>query len=669
MAHLPRFLPVILFPFLSLVAHCPASHGTPLPPTYDVSMCVDSPIWCGGVEIHYPFYLANATAYHYGAPFSCGYTDLKIACKDDGETQTPVIHLGRADYTVQNIFYNNNSFLLADADVLRGGDCPRVRHNVSFDEAWLQLRNTSSHDNLTFFFGCFSKQPGGGDPRPLGFDTDKYRINCTGSGNAPGGGASFVFADEELDNAQEYELAAHCGEIVTVPVRSEVLDLMASDQSMLARGGYGGLLRQGFELAWTRSTKDQCHRCENSGGRCAYGYAKAFLGCLCSGKVGDPYCKNSSASTVQPPRLDTKKTIIGHGNKKTTIGIVASTSCLLFLSLLILAFFLTCKYGSLPFKSKNKPRIESFLQKNGNLHPKRYNYADVKSMTKSFAVKLGQGGFGAVYKGNLSDGGQVAVKMLKDVKGDGEEFMNEVASISRTSHVNVVTLLGFCLQGSKRALIYEYMPNGSLERYTFGTNINSENILSWEKLFEIAIGIARGLEYLHRGCNTRIVHFDIKPHNILLDQDFCPKISDFGLAKLCLNKESAISIVGARGTIGYIAPEVYSKRFGTVSSKSDVYSYGMMVLELVGARDKNINADSESSSQYFPQWIYEHVDEYCISASEINGETTELVRKMIVVGLWCIQVIPTDRPTMTRVMEMLEGSTSNLELPPKVLLG
>jgi serine/threonine protein kinase len=234
---------------------------------------------------------------------------------------------------------------------------------------------------------------------------------------------------------------------------------------------------------------------------------------------------------------------------------------------LILVFFLTYKYGSLPFKSKDKPRIETFQEKNE--HPKRYTYADVKRMTKSFSVKLGQGGYGDV---DISDGCQVAVKMLKDTKGDGEEFMNEVESISRTSHVNVVTLLGFCLQGSKRALIYEYMPNGSLERYTFGTNINSENILSWEKSFEIAIGIARGLEYLHRGCNTRIVHFGIKPHNILLDQDFCRKISDFGLAKLCLNKESAISILGARGTIGYIAPEVYAKQFGTVSSKSDVYS-------------------------------------------------------------------------------------------------
>jgi len=134
-------------------------------------------------------------------------------------------------------------------------------------------------------------------------------------------------------------------------------------------------------------------------------------------------------------------------------------------------------------------------------------------MTKSFAHKLGQGGYGAVYRGNLADGREIAVKTLKDTEGDGEDFMNEVASISRTSHVKIVTLLGFCLQGRKRALIYEYMPNGSLERYTFGSNKSAErdNSLCWDKLFEIVIGIARGLEYLHNGCNTRIVHFDIKP--------------------------------------------------------------------------------------------------------------------------------------------------------------
>ncbi|VAH63043.1 unnamed protein product [Triticum turgidum subsp. durum] len=329
-----------------------------------------------------------------------------------------------------------------------------------------------------------------------------------------------------------------------------------------------------------------------------------------------------------------------YSKKTTRIYIIAVSSSIPMLCLLFFAFWLGYKKYGCKRKSKETARIESYLQKNGTVHPKRYAYAQVKRMTRSFAEKLGQGGFGAVYRGDLSDGRQIAVKMLKDFKTDG----------------------------SKRALIYDYMPNGSLERYAFKDSSEGGNTLGWEKLFEIAVGIARGLEYLHRGCNTRIVHFDIKPHNILLDQNFCPKISDFGLAKLCLNKESVISIGGARGTIGYIAPEVYSKQFGAVSSKSDVYSYGMMVLEMVGARDKNISPNTESSSQYFPQWIYEHLDEYCISASEINGEITEVVRKMIVVGLWCIQFSSTDRPTMTRVVEMLEGSTTGLELPPKVLL-
>jgi serine/threonine protein kinase len=287
-------------------------------------------------------------------------------------------------------------------------------------------------------------------------------------------------------------------------------------------------------------------------------------------------------------------------------------------------------------------------------------------MTKSFVHKLGQGGFATVYKGNLPNGRDIAVKLLKKSNDDGQEFMNEVASIMQTSHVNVVTLLGYCLQGSKRALIYEYMPNGSLERFTFGQNSEGRNSLSWKKLFGITVGIARGLEYLHRGCNTRIVHFDIKPHNILLDQDFCPKIADFSLAKLCVKKESIISIDGARGTIGYIAPEVFSKQFGEVSSKSDVYSFGMVVLEMVGAR-KNINKCSEASSRYFPQWVYEHLEEYCVNAGEISIDS-DLVRKLIIVGLWCIQLQPNNRPSMTRVVEMLESQTNDLQVPPQSLV-
>ncbi|VAH63045.1 unnamed protein product [Triticum turgidum subsp. durum] len=414
-----------------------------------------------------------------------------------------------------------------------------------------------------------------------------------------------------------------------------------------------------------------CTQCEgaNSKGRCGHNRTGDFIGCLCpDGRVHSDNNCNKALALISCLYCDAVNKMQIHQLLTGRSYIIAVSSSIPMLCLLFFAFWLGYKKYGCKRKSKETARIESYLQKNGTVHPKRYAYAQVKRMTRSFAEKLGQGGFGAVYRGDLSDGRQIAVKMLKDFKTDGEDFINELGSISRTSHVNVVTLLGFCLEGSKRALIYDYMPNGSLERYAFKDSSEGGNTLGWEKLFDIAVGIARGLEYLHRGCNTRIVHFDIKPQNILLDQNFCPKISDFGLAKLCLNKESAISIGGARGTIGYIAPEVYSKQYGAVSSKSDVYSYGMMVLEMVGARDKNISPNNESSSQYFPQWIYENLDEYCVSASEINGEITEVVRKMIVVGLWCIQLRSTYRSTMTRVVEMLEGSTTGLELPPKVLL-
>nr|XP_018679523.1 PREDICTED: LEAF RUST 10 DISEASE-RESISTANCE LOCUS RECEPTOR-LIKE PROTEIN KINASE-like 2.4 [Musa acuminata subsp. malaccensis] len=288
-------------------------------------------------------------------------------------------------------------------------------------------------------------------------------------------------------------------------------------------------------------------------------------------------------------------------------------------------------------------------------------------MTKSFDDKLGQGGFGSVFKGALQDGRLVAVKVLKATKGHGgEEFINEVASISRTSHVNIVGLLGFCLEGSKRALVYDFMPNGSLEKFICSDKSTEEPRFGCEKLFEIALGVARGLEYLHGGCSTRIVHFDIKPHNILLDQDFCPKISDFGLAKLCPPKVSVISMADARGTVGYIAPEVFSRGFGVVSSKSDVYSYGMLLLEMAGGR-RSIGATDENTSEvYFPHCLYDDLDRYCnVGAAGVTTETREVARKMMIVGLWCIQMMPENRPSMSEVVEMLKGSATDLRMPPR----
>ena len=341
---------------------------------------------------------------------------------------------------------------------------------------------------------------------------------------------------------------------------------------------------------------------------------------------------------------------------------------------MLLSCIMVCCYRKvtvLKFWSKmaNKDQdIEAFIRNNAHLAVKRYRFSDVEKMTKRFKDKLGQGGYGEVYRGKLLDGRLVAVKIIKSSKGNGEDFVNEVVSISRTSHVNIVALLGFCLEGRKRALIYEFMPNGSLEKFVYNENSSqADSRLEWEKLLQIATGIARGLEYLHRGCSTRILHFDIKPHNILLTEDFCPKISDFGLAKLCPNKESNVSLLNARGTIGYIAPEVFNRNFGGVSSKSDVYSYGMMILEMVGGR-KNIKVGvSRTSEVYFPDWIYKQLE--LRSSLPLWGDmTTEengMARKMILVGLWCIQTKPSDRPSMSKVIEMLEGSIEALVIPTK----
>ncbi|KAK4608003.1 hypothetical protein RGQ29_001718 [Quercus rubra] len=316
-------------------------------------------------------------------------------------------------------------------------------------------------------------------------------------------------------------------------------------------------------------------------------------------------------------------------------------------------------------------RVKAFLRNHGPLAVRRYNYSDIKTMTKSFNDKLGQGGYGSVYKGKLQDGSFVAVKVLNNSKGNGEEFINEVATISKTFHVNIVTLKGFCFEGSKRALIYEFMPNGSLEKFIYKGNPSSSNHqLGWETLYKIAIGIARGLEYLHRGCNTRIYHFDIKPHNILLDEDFCPKISDFGLAKICPRENSIISMVGARGTTEYIAPEVFCRNFRGISHKSDVYSYGMMVLEMVGGQ-KNIDASVDFTSEiYFPHWIYKRLElnEELGLLGLLNEGDEDNARKMIIVSLWCIQIDPSNRPSISRVVEMLEGSPNSLQIPPKPFL-
>ncbi|KAK9919366.1 hypothetical protein M0R45_027961 [Rubus argutus] len=272
--------------------------------------------------------------------------------------------------------------------------------------------------------------------------------------------------------------------------------------------------------------------------------------------------------------------------------------------------------------------VEEFLDAYKNLTPCRYSYWDIIKMTNDFKDKLGQGGFGSVYKGELSNGHLVAVKMLSGSKGNGQDFINEVGTIGRIHHVNVVQLIGFCSVGSKRALVYDFMPNGSLEKYIFRDKENNL-ALSWNRMHEIALGVARAIEYLHQGCDMQILHFDIKPHNILLDANFNSKISDFGLARF------------------------YPKDHNTIS--------------VTAGRRKNLNAHAEHSSQlYFPSWIYDQLEKgLSIEIEEACENDEKIAKKMIMVALWCIQLMPVDRPSMTKVLEMLEGEDEVLQMPPK----
>ncbi|KAL8550874.1 hypothetical protein ACS0TY_000084 [Phlomoides rotata] len=314
--------------------------------------------------------------------------------------------------------------------------------------------------------------------------------------------------------------------------------------------------------------------------------------------------------------------------------------------------------------------IEDFLQSDNNLMPIRYSYSNIKKMTRGFREKLGQGGFGTVYKGKLRSGYDVAIKLLGKPGGNGQDFMNEISTIGRIHHVNIVKLVGYCAERSKRALVFDYMPNGSLDKYLY--NRENTNFLSWERKQDIAIGVARGIEYLHKGCDIQILHFDIKPHNILLDDNFTPKITDFGLAKFFSTDKTVVTMTAIRGTIGYVAPELIHRGFGEVSYKADVYSYGMLLMEMIGL-NKHLKRNNQASSQYFPCWIYDcfeqgHDIEYGVTDennddNNMSDTNKSIAKKMAIVALWCIQNSPGDRPSMNKVVEMLEAPVERLRVP------
>uniref|UniRef100_A0A6N2LZT2 non-specific serine/threonine protein kinase n=1 Tax=Salix viminalis TaxID=40686 RepID=A0A6N2LZT2_SALVM len=289
----------------------------------------------------------------------------------------------------------------------------------------------------------------------------------------------------------------------------------------------------------------------------------------------------------------------------------------------------------------------------------------LETATNNFDIskKLGQGGFGAVYRGKLPDGQEIAVKRLSRTSGQGlEELMNEVVVISKLQHRNLVRLLGCCVEGEEMMLVYEYMPNKSLDAFLFDSLRKGK--LDWERRFNIINGISRGLVYLHRDSRLRIIHRDLKPSNILLDHELYPKISDFGIARVFGGNE--VNTTRVVGTFGYMAPEYLME--GRFSEKSDVFSFGVLLLEIVSGRRNAHFYDNEhelSLTGYaWKLWNEGGITAFVDPAISEPCFLVEIFR-CIQIGLLCVQELAKDRPVVSTIISMLNSEIVDLPIPKK----
>ncbi|KAJ8751922.1 hypothetical protein K2173_000668 [Erythroxylum novogranatense] len=329
------------------------------------------------------------------------------------------------------------------------------------------------------------------------------------------------------------------------------------------------------------------------------------------------------------------------------VGIVVGIGAASFLLTIVIFFVIRRKRRQTSYQNEELLGIDA--------RPYTFSYSELKAATDDFhpTNKLGEGGFGPVYKGQLNDGRVIAVKQLSVASNQGKsQFVAEIATISAVQHRNLVKLYGCCIEGDNRLLVYEYLENKSLDQALFGKGL----ILNWSTRFDICLGVARGLAYLHEESRVRIVHRDVKASNILLDSDLIPKISDFGLAKLYDDKKTHISTRVA-GTIGYLAPE-YAMR-GHLTEKADVFAFGVVALEIVSGRP-NSDSSLEEDKMYLLEWAW-HLHENNREVELVDSILTEFeeeeLKRAVGVALLCTQTSPLLRPSMSRVIAMLSGDT------------
>lgn len=472
---------------------------------------------------------------------------------------------------------------------------------------------------------------------------------------------SYDFLNETVDPFKDsFNCSSAAGEATPLELpgfRKAVGELVdnvtvaAVAQGGYAVGGWNGVY--GLAQCWKTLSKEGCKQCLGKASREIKGCVPSRegralnAGCYLRYSTQKFFADKTGNSTTSS---ETKKT-----GRTVAIAAAVATFCML-------AIFAAYAIYKRVKKNKRERRNLGHVLSLYNKSNLNFKYETLEKATNYFecSKKLGQGGAGSVYKGTLPDGKMVAVKRLFfNTRQWVDEFFNEVNLISGIEHKNLVKLLGCSIEGPESLLVYEFVPNGSLDHYF--SDKNKIKILSWKERFDIIVGTAEGIAFLHGGANLRIIHRDIKSSNVLLDENLLPKIADFGLARCFAADKSHLS-TGIAGTLGYMAPEYLVK--GQLTEKADVYSFGVLVLEIISGRKNNAFVEDNGSllqtvwRLYKTECLTESVDP-CLKADFPTKEA----QKVLQIGLLCTQASPALRPSMDEIVLMLTHSEYEIPEP------
>ncbi|XP_009793145.1 LEAF RUST 10 DISEASE-RESISTANCE LOCUS RECEPTOR-LIKE PROTEIN KINASE-like 1.2 isoform X1 [Nicotiana tabacum] len=577
------------------------------------------PFICHGRNISYPFW--SLDSFNSTSPRYCGYPGFGIHCSQNN----PILNISNDSFFVKDINYSTYSLTLVDIDAFGSTACPRVHHNLTLGD--LPLKYSELDLNLTFYFNCINSLSSG---RPL---------DCLNSGR----NKSYLYVeDNEPDHLNWYGI---CDKKVVATVmdsgRNRELGVAVGEEFTR---GLGAAMDEGFVLDWRIAT--ECGKCEASDGRCGYDNSTNESLCYCKdGTVKFDHCKGRNKIGL-----------------KVGIGVGAAASTALMAG--VIFFIYRCRQKkiyagsslfstsilSYPSSIKDPEKATTLI----GVHLFDYNELDEATNNFDSKKELGDGGYGTVYKGKLRDGRVVAVKRLYENNCKRvEQFMNEIDILTRLHHPNLVTLYGCTSRHSRELLlVYEYIPNGTVSDHLHGVH-SKPGSLSWNTRMKISIETASALAYLHA---SDVIHRDVKTNNILLDNNFCVKVADFGLSRLFPTDVTHVS-TAPQGTPGYVDPE-YHECY-QLTDKSDVYSFGVVLIELISSlpavdicrHRHEINLSNMAINKIQGNALHELVD------SNLGFDTDDKVRSMITavaeLAFQCLQSDRELRPSMQEVVEAL----------------